>query len=233
MQKRSPKYHSGWKKPLQQRSPGQSPRRGRERRPGAARPRAGVKAKPRCPRRGRRGKPRPPKKPHLGMEMQVHPRRRGAWFPVYTPRCHLRLRHHIPFRASEERGKFFLFWVSRALVEGSSSRPEIPTLTPTATSLDFCRGFGERLEITERKTCLMSGSTSAAWRTLNFPALPVPQFPHSEPTCYLWARHRLRFRCFQTDIRSNRFPRHTRRGLLRPLRPPARAVGCSRSPFEA
>lgn len=35
-------------------------------------------------------------------------------------------------------------------MEGSSSRPEIPTLTPTATSLDFCHGFGKRLEITKK-----------------------------------------------------------------------------------
>lgn len=47
--------------------------------------------------------------------MQVHPpAQRSPVSCLPARRCHLLLRHHIPFRASKERGKFFLFWVLRA-----------------------------------------------------------------------------------------------------------------------
>lgn len=47
-------------------------------------------------------------------ERQVHPAAPRSPVSCLPPqRCHLRLRHHIPFQAREERGKFFLFWISR------------------------------------------------------------------------------------------------------------------------
>lgn len=164
---------------LQQRSPGWSLWRRREFRSVASQPYEGVKPKPRFPRRGHWNELQPKKILILGQkgspEMQVHPSvPRSLVSCLPSRRCHLRLRHHIPFRASKERGKFFLFWVSRAPGcgwKGAAAAQRSPNGDlPPPHPLIFCHGFGERLDVAKIKglaTCklpswLLNLSSSAS-----------------------------------------------------------------------
>lgn len=102
--------------------------------------------------------------------MQVHPPVLRSRF-LFTPRlCHLRLRHHIPFRGKGQILPFLGLERSRLRVEGRGGSWNFPSgdqALPTPTSR---RGFGKRLEITQiqglAKWKFLHCSTVAVWGRL-------------------------------------------------------------------
>lgn len=211
MQKTLPKKYQKWLKKnpnpntFRQRSLGWSVGYRRELRSVASRPYKGVKPKSGFPRKGHRGDLQAKKKKtYFGMEGESRDAgsspREEPGFLFTAPALPPSLRHHIPFRASEERGKFFLFWVLRAPGcgwKGAAAARRSPNgdELPLPPCFFWAKGRKSPKEKgCQRANCPIGCSTSAARRRLHFPAPSLPQFPRSEPTYFLRARHELRFK---------------------------------------
>lgn len=127
--------------------------------------------------RGHGDELQPKKGPILGWKgsskTQVHPPVLRSRF-LFTPRlCHLRLRHHIPFRGKGQILPFLGRERSRLRVEGRGGSRRFPSgeqALPTPTSR---RGFGKRLETTRRRLEITQIQGPAKWKLLHCSTVAV------------------------------------------------------------